>query len=401
MSENYTPGSNLRFRGRTYLLFKRGAGTSYSLRIQHQGKRRLLATGHADLTLAKAKAKEVLTEILDGKPVERVPRGKSAPTIGKVLDAFKEGDRHVRKQTGRHYELALLRMLKDVTGLEAEDARKETLGILTEDFVRRYQAIKQKTGGGVDYVTPMAVNTGINSVVRQARGVFSRSALKVYERADLPMPTTLSGFLKAQFLKELSHRYSDNPIPQEQIEKLNKDLPKLKEQDERLWAIHLMIRLMGLRDSEIERARRHWLVKRGDTTFLVINRREGEAAPKRSDGEVPVPQVLLDYFESHESDPLIPAKHQTERRDLIYKTHSKWVKARVPGRTKTNHELRKWAGSMVATKTNSWERAAEFLRIDIETAKLHYLSFVTQSEPLSLDDLGLLKPKTKAVRKKA
>ena len=383
------------------MLFKRGEGTSYSLRIQHQGKRRILATGHADLTLAKAKAKELLTEILDGKPVERVPRGKSSPTIGKVLEAFREGDQHVRSRTGRHYELSLLRMIKDVAGLEAEAAKKETLGILTEDFVRQYQVLKQKTGRGVDYVTPMAANTGINSVVRQARGVFSRSALRIYERAGISLPPTLDGFLKAQFLKELSHRYSDNPIPQEQIEKLNKDLPKLKEQDERLWAIHLMIRLMGLRDSEIERARRHWLVKRGDQTFLVINRREGEAAPKRSDGEVPVPQALLDYFASHSDDHLIPAKHPTERHNLICKIHSKWVRARVPGRTKTNHELRKWAGSMVATKTNSWERAAEFLRIDIETAKLHYLSFVTQSEPLSLDDLGLLKPKTKAVRKKA
>ena len=387
MSENYTPGSTLRFRGRTYLLFKRGPGTSYSVRIQHQGKRRILATGTADLTLAKAKAKDLLTEILDGKEVERVPRGRSAPTIGKVLDAFNQGDRHVRTQTGRHYELALLRMIKDVMGLDADDAKKETLGILTEDFVRRYQALKQKTGRGVDYVTPMAVNTGINSVVRQARGVFSRTTLKIYERAGLPMPATLNGFLKAQFLKEVSHRYSDNPIPKEQIEKLNKDLPKLKKEDERLWAIHLMIRLMGLRDSEIERARRHWLVKRGETTFLVINRREGEAAPKRSDGEVPVPKILLEYFASHTNDHLIPAKHSTERHDLIYKTHSKWVKARVPGRTKTNHELRKWAGSMVATKTNSWERAAEFLRIDIETAKLHYLSFVTQSEPLTLEDL--------------
>jgi hypothetical protein len=389
MSETYQPGSTLRFRGRTYLLFKRGEGTSYSLRIQHQGKRRILATGHADLTLAKAKAKELLGEILEGKPVERVPRGRSAPTIGKVLDAFKEGDRHVRSRTGRHYELSLLRMIKDVLGLDTEAARKETLGILTEDFVRRYQALKQKTGGGVDYVTPMTINTGINSVVRQARGVFSRTALKIYERAGLSMPPTLDGFLKAQFLKEVSHRYSDNPIPKEQIVKLNKDLPKLKKQDERLWAVHLMIRLMGLRDSEIERARRHWLVKRGDTTYLVINRREGEAAPKRSDGEVPVPQVLLDYFKSHSDDHLIPAKHPTERHDLICKIHSKWVRARVPGRTKTNHELRKWAGSMVATKTNSWERAAEFLRIDIETAKLHYLSFVTQSKPLSLKDLGL------------
>ena len=52
-----------------------------------------------------------------------------------------------------------------------------------------------------------------------------------------------------------------------------------------------------------------------------------------------------------------------------------------------NHELRKWAGSIVATKTNSWERAAEFLRIDIETAKKHYLAFVKPSKPLSIEDL--------------
>ena len=242
-------------------------------------------------------------------------------------------------------------------------------------------------GGSVDFVTPRKINTSINSMLRQARGVFSRRALTIYERADVVVPAEVQGFLKAPYLRELSHRYSDHPIPKEQIAKLNKDLPKLKETDERLWAIHLMIRLMGLRDSEIARARRHWLVKRDKVAYLVINRREGELAPKRSDGEVPVPNELLKYFESHESDFLIPAANATERAGLVYKEHSKWVRERVPGRTKTNHELRKWAGSVVATKTNSWERAAEFLRIDIETAKKHYLAFTSPSECLSLSDL--------------
>ena len=59
----------------------------------------------------------------------------------------------------------------------------------------------------------------------------------------------------------------------------------------------------------------------------------------------------------------------------------------MPGTTKTNHELRKWAGSIVATKTNSWERAAEFLRVGIESAKKHYSGSAKPSKPLSIEDL--------------
>jgi hypothetical protein len=387
MSEHYNSAAVLRFRGKKYILFRRGTadGSPFSVRVQHQGKRHVATTGTGDVTLAKAEAKNIIAEILDGKPVEKKAK-KKPPTVGELLDAYAAGDRHVRKQTSTDYELALLKMIRVLKGLEREEAKKLRLDVLTADFVRAYQAKMQKSTS-VDYVTPMKVNTSINSTVRQARGLFSRKSLITYERAGLSMPDTLPGFLRVQFLRELSHRYSDNPIPKEQIEQMNKDLPDLKKEDERLWVIHLMIRLMGLRDSEIARARRPWLVERGDKTFLVINRREGEAAPKRSDGEVAVPKVLLDYFHSHDSDYLIPAKHPTERHNLIYKTHSKWVGARIPGREKTNHELRKWAGSMVATKTNSWERAAQFLRIDLETAKKHYLSFVTASDALTLEDL--------------
>lgn len=387
MSKAYNPQSVLRFRGKTYVLFKRSdsPSTPFSVRVQKDGKRRILSTGTADATLAKAVAKGLIAKLLDGDRVEPKKKAK-LPTVGEVISAFHAADRHVRSRTAVDYELCLLRILREVHGLDADEAKKLSISVVNAELARRFQASKQG-GGSVDFVTPRKVNTGINAAIRQAKGLFSRRALLAYEQAGLEIPDSVQGFLKTQTLRELSHRYSDNPIPKEQIARLNKDLPALKKKDKRLWAIHLMIRLMGLRDSEIDRARRHWLVKRGEGTFLVVNRREGEAAPKRSDGEVPVPDVLLEYFDSHTDDHLIPAKHPTERRNLIYKTHSKWVGERVPGRTKTNHELRKWAGSVVATKTNSWERAAEFLRIDIETAKMHYLSFVTPSKPLSLKDL--------------
>gem|GEM_PF-1625643 len=389
MSENYSPGGVVQFRGRKYILFKRSSasGSSLYVRLLHEGKRHLVSTGTGDLTLAKAKAKEIIGKIFDGEPEKVKKKGRRVPTVGEIIEAYKTGDRHVRSRTSKDYELCLLRILTDVKGIDKEAAKKIRISELTGDLVRSFQALKQGGGNAVDYVTPAKVHTGINSAVRQARGLFAKKAMTTYERAGIEIPENIQGFLRVQYLRELSHRYSDNPIPKEQIDKLNNDLPALKEKDERLWVIHLMIRLMGLRDSEIDRARRHWLVQRGEGIFLVINRREGEAAPKRSDGEVAVPQALLDYFGSHEDDFLIPAKHPTERHNLIYKTHSRWVAARIPGREKTNHELRKWAGSMVATKTNSWERAAQFLRIDLETAKKHYLSFVTPSKPLSLKDL--------------
>lgn len=392
MAESYNPQAVVRFRGRSYILFKRSEkeGCPYSFRIQTGGTRRIVSTGTADVTLARVKAKEQLTEILDGKYEETIDAKKAksqVPTVGEVIDSFLGGDQHVREHTGRAYTVNLLKVLKDTRGWDKETARKQKIDVLTDALVRDYQALRQGRQT-VSFVEPLDVNTGINSMIRQARAVFSRRAILNYEKAGMVMPPTLSGFLRAPGLKEVSHRYSDHPIPQKQIDQLNQALPQLKEMDERLWAVHLMIRLMGLRDSEISRAKKHWLVERDGRTFLVINRREGEDAPKRSDGEVPVPPVLLEWFGKQEGDDLIPTKNKSERYDLIYRQHSKWVRQFVTGRTKTNHELRKWAGSMVATKTNSWERAAEFLRIDLETAKLHYLAFTTPAEPLSLEDLG-------------
>lgn len=384
MGATYKHRATFNFRGRSYKLFARGNST-LSFRLQHGGKRYLISTGTGDVTLAKSVAKGKIAEILDGQ--FEPPKRRKIATIGKALDALDKGDRHVREHTLKGYKSSLYRVLQVARGWDKETARKQSLSVLTRELAREFQA-KQQDKQSVDYVTPRKGNTWINSALRQARGCFSKKALELYESKEIVVPDSIQGFLSVPALKEVSHRYSDNPIPREAIDRMNEALPDWKKEDERLWAIHLMIRLMGLRNSEIFQARKSWLVKRGGRTWLVIVRRHGNA-PKRQDGEVAVPEVLVKWFRSrkHKGDFLIPAKTPTERRELIYKIHSQRIAKFLPGREKTNHELRKWAGSVVATKTNSYERAAEFLRIDIETAKTHYLAFTTPGEPLSLEDL--------------
>lgn len=390
MSTQYHSQTILRHKGRAYTLFRRvpSKAGNYYFRVQIDGKRKTVCTETPDATLAKARARVMVDKILSGNWESRMQvtrRGRKVPTVGRIIDTFLKGDQHVRENTAKAYTLALLNMLRTARDITDAQARKLSIEELTKDLVKDYQAVRQGREF-VDYTKPLKVNTSTNAIVRNARAIFSRHAMNAYEEAGMDIPDTLQGFLKAPLLKEVSHRYSDNPIPKEAIDAMNDALPALKMKDERLWAIHLMIRLMGLRASEAMRARRHWLVKRGDQTFLVINRREGEAAPKRQDGEVPVPPVLLDWFMSEPSDYLIRGETFNERERLVKREHSKWVRKFLPGRTKTNHELRKYAGSVVATKTGSYERAAEFLRIDIETAKEHYLAFLEPIGPLTLED---------------
>ena len=386
--QRYRPAGNVKVRGKTFTLFRRSDTPTSPIcfRYQEARKRRIVSTSTPDLALAKVRAKMMIEEIITGGFDDRmsIQRPRGIPSIGQVIDHFETSAKVVRERTGRNYVRSLFVILRQARNWSEERARTERIDILTEPLVREWQAIRQGLAT-VNYVDPMECNTGINSTLRQARALFGRRHVAEMESLGWVIPDTLKGFLAARRVKEISHRYI--PLPQSAIDAMNEALPELKARDEKLWAFHLMVRLMGLRSSEILRARRHWLLERAGQTYLAIHRREGEDAPKRGDGEVPVPSVLLEWFGSHDCEYLIGTANETKREN-VKRAHSKWVRGFIgEDRTKTNHELRKHAGSVMVQKTGSWERAAEFLRIDLETAKSHYLAFVKPQEPLGLDDL--------------
>lgn len=388
-SPTYRPGGTVKFRGKDYQLFRRTPNDTcpLSFRVTVDGKRKTVSTDTPDLSLAKVRAKQLLAELFDGEwdsTMNVVQKPKGIPNVGEWIDAFHDGDQHVRHNTAKNYERSLLVILKQARGWRPEVARRQKIDVLTAELAKKWQA-KRQGRDSVTYVDPLECNTSINSTLRQARALFGRRHIAEAKSKGWVIPETLEGFLKAPNVKEVSHTY--DPIPDKVLAKIKEALPDLKLQDERLWAFHLMCRLMGLRQSEILRSRRHWMINRAGRWFLAVNRREGEEAPKRSDREVPIPQVLVKWFEENSDDYLIPATGKTQREEIA-REHSKWLRKFIGDeRTKTNHELRKHAGSVVAMKTNSYERAADFLGIDIETAKAHYLSFIRPMDPLTEDDL--------------
>ena len=139
MSKSYKPEAVLKFRGRTYVLFRRGQsdGTPFSFRVQKDGKRKIISTGSSDLTLAKSIAKGLLAKALDGVEVEPRRRAKCS-TLGELLDAFSAGDQFVRKHTANNYENCLLRVIEKARGITKEEARKLSLREINEDLARTY-----------------------------------------------------------------------------------------------------------------------------------------------------------------------------------------------------------------------------------------------------------------------
>lgn len=388
-------------RGRSYTLFKRGdkRGSPWWYRVQVNGKRVAVSTETADLALAKDRAKVGIVDALDGRmhrTEENVTKRKDVPTIGQILDFGKDGHLSVRKATANLYERSLILIVETVKGISKAQVRKQKIDVLTSELARAYQANKQGlTRAEVKNLTDG--NTTANSHLRFARSVFSRRRLLDYKEAGFVMPDSLTGFMTVPYLEEESHRYSDNPIPQKVIDAMDKALPSLKKQDETLWAIHLMVRLMGMRDSEIEDAQDHWISihkeKGKERMELRIIKRTGEDMPKRTEGAVAVPDVLVPWLKERlkakKSDKplhLIPATSPTGRHDRIYRDHNEWLRKFIPDRQKGAHELRKHFGAVWATKTGSLYVAAQMLRVTLVVAEYHYSALLKRPQPLSLDD---------------
>lgn len=365
---------------------------SWWCRVQVKGKREAFSTEVADVKLAKDRAKLLITEALDGrwKKIHDAitPRPGRGATVGEVLDVFEHGHLDVRKATATNYTKRLLIMIQEVLGLGEAAGRKVRLDQINGAFARTFQAHRQ----GLKRVESKRLtdgNTTANSVLRCAKAVFSRRAVAAYEEAGLVIPASIRQFTDVPFLAEESHRYSDNPLPLKTIRAIDKALPKLKEKDERLWAIHLMVRLLGLRDSEIMAASKHWLVKgeHGQVELRILKRSD-EFNPKRSEGSVPVPPELVRYFAKQKGH-LIPAKNDTERSNLIYRKHNEWLRKFIPDREKCAHELRKHFGAVWATKTGSLYVAAQMLRVSLSVAEYHYTALLKKPQALTLADYKL------------
>lgn len=361
-----TPSSSSKkmIHGISVRFYKRGASVNYTMDFKVRGDRIQETTGWPTLTdairVADMRVRQ-MKEAAQGLTEDAAARlrltGRFA-TVREVATAARGGDMTVSDRTLEGYITALRRLAETVDGVNPWDVSLErVLTRATFDAL-----VKARQGGArVNRVDRLKVNTGINSLMRGVAALFGRKHRAKFESLRLPALTALDDWLP---LPELDHRFV--ALPAERYEAMVAAAKDLKAAWPELWVVHMLVRLLGLRNEEVLAARRHWLEERADGVYLRICDRPGEWSLLKHGlpGELWIdPELAVVLKERPAGFLVLPEGSPSARYDLIYRRHNDWLRTFIPRaeRTKGAHELRKYVGSVVMMEHGA-DAARHFLR---------------------------------------
>ena len=177
-----------------------------------------------------------------------------------------------------------------------------------------------------------------DTVLRSARSLFSREAMKVYADEKMLVLPDLTSFLSVSLFN--AKKYFVLP-PVSVIRKLFTAAPELKASDLNAYRAFLACVQVGLRKSETANLRMDWLQE--EDTPVVLIHEDGKFKPKHGHGR----KVLVDRWVADEMRQLAGSSgyyldgNDTERTEKAFDRLNAWLQGNGVDATKPTHELRK------------------------------------------------------------
>jgi integrase len=343
------------------------------------------STNSCDRKTAQKIANNMRNEAALGR-FEQLPKlREESPTCGQICDAFLATSPIKSKaQVCRDF----LTVVAEGTGVaDKAAARAVRLSALNHEAMLRFRSEAR----GRDAST-------VNALMRSAKSIFSKRAREFYRGFNLPAGM-LEGWMKLSRLNEIRDK-SFRRIPESVLAKMdrraramlrlssaiavqNGSTPRPAVNEWRnAWACYWLMRLCGLRNSEVRELRWEWFALREDGIFLELIERPHYSSPwrpKGSEGTVPVPRELYEELVAR-FGPARPGEEAfvlsgtpSDRRYGTQDCVQRFVRPFLPERTKCVYELRKQWGSDIAREFGI-ETAARLLRHkDLKTAWDHYI----------------------------
>lgn len=370
----------------------------YFMQLQFKGRRLSfgLRTGNKDAAAKKAQViySDLLSLGVEGTIAkERPPKEEKPPqtaTVGEWIDeAQKVFDG--RPATFGGYSRALRSIVADIRNVSKtkarfargdEDAyRREIdaapLDILTVDAIQAWR---------IGFVSKAARNPSkqrtarisANSIMRQAKALFSKKLLKFLSGVIVPKPLPFNG---CDFYPRENMRYSSKI---DLAELLPAAISGLQESDPDAFKAFLLALGAGLRRGEIDKLL--WRQVDFDAGVLHIEATEaGDLKTSDSTGDVPIDETIVGFlrgFRAKSKGPFVLDGNEGEtesrewgqryRCDDVFSRLNTWLRANGVDTSKPIHTLRKEAGSIIATKSGI-HAASIFLRhSDIQVTAMHY-----------------------------
>ena len=366
----------------------------WAVKIQHLRRRETFSLVKANKMSASARAKEIYLSLKAGGWDTALARfkPKAAPkAVSTVGDFLKEVNAKAggRPKTIESYCRALRTIVADMFDIDGgkkkydyrNGGRKEwlttvhdiRLADISPDEVQKWK-LRFLRRAGSDPVKQRAAIVSVNSLMRQAKSLFSPKVLK-FVRLTLPGVLPFSG---VGFERRPSMRYRSGFDVEELIEAAQQELPteQLK--------IFLLATMAGLRRNEIDKL--EWRAFRwGDRLIRIEATRYFHPKSEDSVGDVEVDSELLKVFRGFhtrassefviESDvaPRPEATYSHYRCQKHFEALTAWLGDKgVPG-NKPLHTLRKEFGSQICKKYGIYLASQALRHADIAITSQHYL----------------------------
>jgi len=379
MSTATSTDATFNHRGETYTLWQRGG--KFYLRFSRNGKAlwKSLRTSAKAAAIERAKKELDTLEKNDWKPAAKAESPKRLATLGEILDIFRKSGaqtllspRSIRQYAGSLEELV-------ATATRKEFNRETSSSILTEELIRKYMAacrqIDPETG------SPRRPDHSIQSSITQARCVLQESFADIYR--ELMMPD-LTGFrAKKRFKRKVNDGFL--PFDRQTVIDMEAASERLWENRDAVWIPYVMMSQLGLRNGEVAKATWDQFIERPIfdlqgaakvQRFFRVRADYAEAVGR----EVPVSDSLWEklraYKDEAQTEFVCPGKNKSERAITCLRSINRFAERFIRDREKISYELRKWAGSIVATRFGIYE-AQKFLgHRSVTTTETYYASYL-------------------------
>jgi integrase len=365
-------------------LYKRGGVYYWREKIGAHGYNESLQTSSKEEAIKRRDVKRARAESGDWQGLYKTRVKRSCSTAAELLAAYVEAARLYRpRNRGKPSEktvkanAARFRKILSVTGHSLDDG----LEVLSESLVADFETAMLEEQDDWDRAAVTC-----RSYLTQARSLFAGWTEHYYQNANLFIPD-VRGFMSGGEVRGQMKNYT--LPPQELIDVTMKEAAGLDVCDpveRRYRLVFLLCYNLGLRQSEAVDIRPGWFEENrgpdGPEIYCVIRRRpEEHYVPKGIDHKVRVrPETRDEIFSLAADGEFILPGGVTERKNLINREFSAWMKSLGWTRRMKAHELRKLAGSEWYTKLGP-AVAKEWLgHSKIETTIKHYAAL--NSHPL-------------------
>jgi len=373
----------------------------WSVRIQHGGRRETFALGTPNKAAASAMAKEIFFALKGGNWEEALQRFKpssAAPvkavaTVGNLLRDV-QGMVGLRPKTLNDYAKALRKIVADIFEIDGGrgkfnphtggwqkwvaqvDAVK--LADITPEKVQRWKLGFLKQAGD-DPVKQRRAKISVNSLIRQAKSLFSKKAT-LFLTIQLPTPLPFDG---VAFEPRQTMRYHSTIDVPTLIKKAEEELANGVGEQQEQYKVFLLGLCAGLRRNEIDKL--EWSAFDFQNHFIRIQNTEFlHLKTEESCGEVEIDAEVAAIFSSMRdtttgrfvvaSDrvPILNAKYSTYRCMKIFEGLTDWLRKQGVTAQKPLHELRKEFGATLTNAHGIYAASRALRHSDIAITTQHY-----------------------------